>query len=266
MAAWPRRLGSGSAICAVACLVAAAPALAESLSVSSTGEREIGRSQKIVAGGVADGAHRLFVYYEPNRESCQARPSETLAKPGFVPVTPAEGEALPAGPFTKEYTGPVASTDYYGVCAYLATAASQFYDAVAVSCVMPGSECLITAVPPWEVEGAERAAREAPELEAKREREAREHAQARTREETEARELAEARRRLEELEHPRCKVPRLRRHTLAAARRLLRGAHCALGTVRRPHASHGRLLVRAQSSRPGLILAGGARVSVRLAP
>src|SRR5262249_33986116 len=162
------------------------------------------------------GAHRLFVYYDPNRESCQARPDETLARPGDASVTPPEGEPLPAGAFMREYVGPAATTNDYGVCAYLATAAPEFYDAVAVSCVSPGLNCLIFVVEPWVIQGAQRAANEVVERVQREQaeqlsREERERAEHRAHEETEARLVREAAERAHEA-RPRCHVPSLRGH------------------------------------------------------
>lgn len=64
---------------------------------------------------------------------------------------------------------------------------------------------------------------------------------------------------------PHCVVPQLRGTTLAAARRLLAGARCAVGRITRPHRrSRGRLVVTAQSPRAGATLAAGSPVGLRL--
>jgi hypothetical protein len=245
-----------------------AAAWAESLTVSSTGERAVGKSQTIIANGVADGAHRLFLYYDPQRSGCQPRPGENLGYPGEVSITPPEGLPVTAGPFTREYTGPLATTETYGVCAYLASGPFEFYDAVALSCVFPGGNCYMVYVEPWVIQSAERAAREAVEraIRERGELEAKEQAERRSREE--ARVAREAR---EQAEHAlpatvSCHVPALRGHTLTGAKRMLRRAHCSLGTVTKPHNAHGRLVVKSQSQRAGRTLSEGGRVSLRLGP
>lgn len=73
---------------------------------------------------------------------------------------------------------------------------------------------------------------------------------------------------------PRCRVPHLGGLTLTSARRRLRAAHCALGTVTKPShrmmrrpASGGRVLVvLRQAAKPGTLLPNGHRVGVRLTP
>jgi Tol biopolymer transport system component len=70
-----------------------------------------------------------------------------------------------------------------------------------------------------------------------------------------------------------CVVPHLKGDSLAAARRALIGAHCALGKVRRPKRPHQRppgrrrwaLLVAGQSPRPGTVKPAGASVQLKLA-
>ena len=121
----------------------------------------------------------------------------------------------------------------------------------------------------WNLEGAERAAREGPrieaELEAKKrsEEEERMAHEAKLREEGEraGREAAER----ERVAHNTvCVVPELGGDTLTRARKLLRRAHCKLGKVIRP-AARGRLVVDRQGDRPGRRLAKGSAVSVKLA-
>ena len=63
-----------------------------------------------------------------------------------------------------------------------------------------------------------------------------------------------------------CVVPHLAGESLAAARRSLAAAHCALGRVSAPHRSHGALVVSRQGMRAGQRLSAGSRVSVTLAP
>jgi len=61
-----------------------------------------------------------------------------------------------------------------------------------------------------------------------------------------------------------CHVPKLKGKTLAAARRALKKAHCALGKVHKPHHAHGRLVVRRQSPSAGKVRRAGTRVAVTL--
>jgi hypothetical protein len=65
-----------------------------------------------------------------------------------------------------------------------------------------------------------------------------------------------------------CVVPKLKGLSLKAARRALRKAHCALGTVKRPkHVKrHQTLVVVAQSRKPHTRRARGTKISVRLGP
>lgn len=138
---------------------------------------------------------------------------------------------------------------------------------------LPGEEL-------WNLEGLERAGREAPRLEAelrakKQEEEERpaKEAAARATKEREIREAGErAGREAAEREAaaaaqaPRCVVPRLNGDSLTAARHALHRAHCRLGKVTKPHTHHGALVVDRQSVRSGRKLASGAKVAVTLRP
>lgn len=136
----------------------------------------------------------------------------------------------------------------------------------------PGGESL------WNIEGARRVGEEAPALEAAREAAKREGEERLAREAAlwAARELAartageragrEAAEREAAARAARCVVPRLSGASLAAARRSLTAAHCALGRVSVPHRGHGTLVVSRQSVRAGRKLAAGSRVSVTLTP
>ncbi|HZV72367.1 MAG TPA: right-handed parallel beta-helix repeat-containing protein [Conexibacter sp.] len=68
-----------------------------------------------------------------------------------------------------------------------------------------------------------------------------------------------------------CRVPKLIGLTLSRASRALRGAHCKLGTVKRPRARRGHrasrgLVVRRQSLRAGSLRQAGTKVGVTLGP
>ncbi len=62
--------------------------------------------------------------------------------------------------------------------------------------------------------------------------------------------------------HGRCVVPKLRAHTLTAARRQLTRAHCRLGTVGRKRHRGRADIVLAQGRRAGLILPAGTRINL----
>jgi hypothetical protein len=117
----------------------------------------------------------------------------------------------------------------------------------------------------WSIEAARRAAEEAPRLEAERQARQKE-AEERLASEAGERAGREAAEREAAVRRLRCVVPRLSGDSLAAARRVLAKAHCALGKVRRPRTRHGALVVAKQSVRRGRKLANGAKVAVTLRP
>jgi hypothetical protein len=123
----------------------------------------------------------------------------------------------------------------------------------------------------WNLEGAERAAREARRLESelqakKREEEERpaKEAAARAAKEREVREAIE--RASEAALSSKCLVPQLKGDSLGVARKALRKAHCRLGKVSKPTKQTDQLVVMSQSVRAGHRLARGAAVGVRLGP
>jgi beta-lactam-binding protein with PASTA domain len=63
---------------------------------------------------------------------------------------------------------------------------------------------------------------------------------------------------------PVCQVPRLKGHSLAAARRLLSVAHCVLGRVRGRHSGRAAQLVLSQSVAAGSTHPTGTSVAVTL--
>jgi hypothetical protein len=122
----------------------------------------------------------------------------------------------------------------------------------------------------WNIEGSERAAREAPRLEAERvakKRHEEEEVAAKERALREAGERAgrEAAEREALAPSVRCIVPRLEGDSLAKARRALQRAHCSLGKVH-THKHVGALVVTEQSSHAGRRLASEAPVGVTLGP
>jgi hypothetical protein len=61
-----------------------------------------------------------------------------------------------------------------------------------------------------------------------------------------------------------CVVPQLKGDSLAAARRALAKANCAMGKVSKPTTHRGRLVVRRQGTHAGVKLGRGASVAVTL--
>jgi hypothetical protein len=130
----------------------------------------------------------------------------------------------------------------------------------------------------WNLEGAERAAQEAPRLEAEREAKHREEeerpakeAAERSAKEREAREAGERigreqAERAASASPSACVVPSLKGDSPTEAGRALRRAHCGLGRFSKPHGHHGRLFVVGQSVRGGSKLVAGTRVALTLGP
>jgi peptidoglycan DL-endopeptidase CwlO len=146
--------------------------------------------------------------------------------------------------------------------------------------------CSLAASETWNNEGAQRAAEEAPRLEAEREAKHREEVERpakeaaekaaheseireageRTGREVTERSAREAAERAAALRRERCVVPRLRGDSPTAARRALHSVHCELGQVTAPRNHRGALIVARQSVRAGRTLAGGAKVAIVLVP
>jgi hypothetical protein len=124
--------------------------------------------------------------------------------------------------------------------------------------------------PLWNLEAAERAAQEAPRLEAEREAKHREEEERPAKEAAEQsakeREAREAGERAFSVSPSACVVPLLKGDSPAAAGRALRRAHCGLGRISKPHGHHGRLFVVGQSVRGGSKLVAGTKVALTLGP
>jgi hypothetical protein len=124
----------------------------------------------------------------------------------------------------------------------------------------------------WNLEGAEREAQEAPRLEAEREAKHREEEERPAKEAAEKaakeREVRQADERAGREQAERagsagsCQVPRLQGDSLKAARRALRRAHCALGSVAGPRG--GPLVVVGQSAPGGVQRPPGFEVRLKL--
>lgn len=272
-----RCTGVGGFTTAFACVLAAAPAVAcaETLELSASEPR--GGPVTITAEGLADGRHRLFLYYAPN-EGCYGRPFVEQARPGVVALSATEGDSLSVGTFTRTYTGPAPATfPRYVVCGFLDSASSSYPDVWTPACFwIPGGSCYVGGIPPWSEALSEQQSKQVvEEYERRKEREARERAQRKEAEERELRERAahEAaleRQAAEEAERKarqalRCKIPDLRGHTLVGVRRLLHDARCKLGRITTRHGGRGALVVIAQNPSRGKKLREGAPVAVTLA-
>jgi hypothetical protein len=258
-------------IAAAMSLGTTAGASAASLELSVAPGADAGEPLAIVATGFAGTARqRLFLYVEAGG-FCGGTPhKQALNVPAAVALTGNEGVALAAEPFerTFSYTPPI--NGYYSLCSYL-DESSEGVPAAYAGIGFSVPEGVVPAPPLTEavVEELRQFAREYEEelerLKLVKEREEAERPPVFATIATEA-------------PHPepppmprslpvvRCVVPALRGHSLTAARRLLRGAHCALGGVRQTRARRRPQIVTAQHARHGTVLAAGSPVSVVLGP
>jgi hypothetical protein len=257
-----------------------APGSTETLTLKAPDEREVGKPMTVTVEGTADGLHRLFVYGEdPWEGGCATWPYAEQGLKDVVTLAGAEGDALDAGHFFRSFVVIPASGSAYTVCAYLDATPSGNPDAFEYGCyVIPATptnnvNCYRSYAPWWVAAGAAEGAREqlarAEALRKSREeaiaRQAREEAERRQAIEAVARKaMQEAERKANEAKPKRCMVPRLRRHTLAGVRRLLRDADCRLGRVTTRHHGHGTLVVKSQNPQHGKTLPEGSAVSIVL--
>jgi hypothetical protein len=255
-----------------------APALAaESLTLSLGPKPTINKPLSITVEGVADGAHRLYVYAESGGEQCASDPYEEYSERlGEVALSSKDGDPLGGGSFSKVYTYTPEANNVYGVCAYLDDAPSDPPDAAggAYFTIPSGlveapylhnpqrqQELKQIAVEAEQRERAQVKEREERELQERRAREPASDSdepgrQAREEEERETREAGEER----------CIVPLLKGRSLAGARTALSKAHCKLGRIGMPRKHYGALVVVTQSPAPGTKLPLGATVAVTLRP
>jgi hypothetical protein len=252
----------------IASCTATAYAGGESLKLSLGATAVVGEPYAITAEGVTNGAHRLFVYVEAGGASCAANPSkETTEVFGAVALSPAEGEALSLGVFTVPYSYTPPASNLYSVCAYLDAQLEGAPDLTAgAGFAAPGGPFEASYL----LQLHEQLKQIAVEHEQQEERE-----RARRRAEQEERERTPPTTLLHPTEQPppvqvlpgavaHCIVPSLKGHSLKAARRLLRHAHCTLGKVERPRHRGGALVVIRQRVRRGTKLRDGAAVAVVL--
>jgi hypothetical protein len=268
-------LGVAVAAYAIA-MVAPALARAESLALSLGEKPTLNEQLSITVEGVADGAHRLYIYVESGGDACASDPyGEYTEEFGAIALSSKEGDLLSAGSYSKVYTYTPEANNVYSVCAYLDYTPSDPPDVVnAEYFAIPGypveapylhnprlqEELKRIAVEAEQRERAHVKEREEQEL---RERQAREPASDIVDPERQAREEAE--RKASEGDNVRCIVPSLKGRPLSNARTALRKAHCNLGRVTMPR-KHGRgaLVVTTQSPTRGASLPQGATVAVTL--
>ncbi len=260
-------LVGGLAICV---LGAGYPALAsgESLKISLPNTQSVGQPLSITAEGVADGSHRLYAYADESRSACGADPqAEYSRRPGMVALLGAEGEALPAGGFSRSFVYTPA-IQLPVICAYLDSTPSSAPDAFATN-PEPVNEYLkneeqakpvgeSTSTSPGAIQPLPVNPQLAREYWERLTREARMHQE-------HERELAEEVNRRIERQSPFCVVPSLRGRSLQSARAALRRAHCKLGAVRRRTGGVGALVVVGQNRLHGRRLRSGSSVAVTLA-
>ena len=259
------------ALPAIARAAETSPGSTETLKLEAGEERAVGMPMTLTVEGTADGLHRLFVYGEAAGR-CETWPYQEQTQKGVVALTGSEGAPLAAEHFSKSFVVVPAAGEWYGVCAYLDTTASTNPDVFEYGCYqMPSHLVHFPEVPdltncymsylPWWV--AASAGRESQKIVEEREAENRR-----------LEEAEQAQRRASEAERDGirraatkvCRVPALRRHTLAGARRLLREANCRVGRVTTHHHGHGKTVVASQSPKRGKTLPHGSAVSIVLAP
>ncbi len=230
----------------------------ETLQLSASGERGIGKELAITAEGQADGAHRVFVYGEAS--GCAGSPGNQSA----VNLTPPEGEQLPAGHFTRTFDVVPTHGTVYGVCAFLDTTVSALPDAWTSGCFAldAGPDCRLPELDPSGVLAAEEEGRKVvkEEEQQRAEREARERAAA----EEAATRYAEEAARQKALAAARCHVPKVLGHTLKVAKTILQRAHCRLGRVTVRKGAKGQRRVVWQKPGKGGIYPPGERVALAL--
>jgi hypothetical protein len=102
-------------------------AQAESVEVSHGANPTQDVALTISASGMADGKHKLYVYVKEGAYTCEARPGWNSGGTYL-----ANGEALSAGAFSKEYSYTPTSVGTYTICAYLDATSYEPADAKSV--------------------------------------------------------------------------------------------------------------------------------------
>jgi hypothetical protein len=256
-------------ICSIG-VAAPAVARAETLSISFAGKATTGQPLGITARGVADGAHRLYVYADQSGYRCASDPNQEYNPgSGVIVLSSTAGDTLSAGGFTNNYTYTPAS-ELFDVCAYLDDTPFDAPDVLATDApaedeVKKYLENQEGAQPTGSRTGTLPGAVEPLPYNPQIAKEYWERVEAEARSRREREQAAQAEHRAGAAVQ--CVVPALRGHSLTAARRLLHDAHCKLGRVTIRHgAHHGTLVVTRQSPGRGRKLRQGAAVSVTLGP
>jgi hypothetical protein len=241
------------------------PALGESLKVTTPGSESIRQALTITVSGVADGAHSLYVYAEEDRSSCAPNPAEEYDEGrSLVVLSEPEGDPLPSGSFAKTYTHTYPH-ELPVFCAYLDDTPFDTPDVFATEAdlVKEYGEHAEESQPTGSGTSTLPGAIEPAPVNLQLEKEFREHIAS---EEAERRVRAQEAQSKGQPQPAPCVVPSLRGRSLSAAKRSLRGAHCALGNVTMPaRAKHRTLVVIRQGQPPGAKLPGGATVRITLA-
>lgn len=104
----------------------ASPALAqaESIEVSYSANPTQDVALHVYVSGVADGAHKLYVYVKEGEGEC---PSSLTPLSFYEGTALVEGEALGTGAFSKEYAYTPSAAHTYTICAYLV---ANYYETV----------------------------------------------------------------------------------------------------------------------------------------
>lgn len=107
----------------------ASPALAqaESIEVSYSANPTQDIALHVYVSGVADGAHKLYVYVKEGEGEC---PSSLTPLSFYEGTALVEGETLGAGAFSKEYAYTPPAARAYTICAYLDASYYETVDAL----------------------------------------------------------------------------------------------------------------------------------------
>jgi hypothetical protein len=258
-----------------ACVLLSAPCAfgGESLKITVGVDPAVGQPLSVTVEGVANGFEDLYVFAatgecaaDPYDEATYTFEVSTLSGPGEHRHGVAEGEAVAAGEFKRNFTFSPWAEKSYVVCAYLDAAAEATPDVRAKATFMiPNPEPVkapylneaTNEFSPVAIAEGLRKEREREQLE--KEKAEREHPPL-PQSETTPGEPPLA------VNHSvgGCLVPALRGRSLADARAALKRADCRLGAVTRPRRARGRLVVVRQSAPRGSRLAADAAVAVVL--
>lgn len=264
------RLAAVAALAALAIFAGASTARAGEGTLDLSVERgaAVGQPLEITASGLAAPSQLLFLYVEPG-SYCAGTPQKQASEVAGSVELSAGGLLIPAGSFERTFRYTPPAEHLYSLCGYLddrAQDAPGAYDGVGFE--VPEGRVPAPPISEAESEELQRLALEdaqAEELRHEREREEREREglPRLTYEPPQPEPPPTSSSPAPRVATVHCVVPSVRGHSLDGARRLLRDAHCGLGTVRR-RTVRGALVVIEQRERRGAVLPEGARVSILL--